>query len=143
MLICEGSRYPSPCRPVHEPFLDQVRLVYVFDGTLVLADCRGQTLYSDGPAVEFIYQSEENFAVHLIEALLVYFKHFQGLQCGLPVDPAVPFDLGIIADPSEQPVGDPGVPRERDAISPAPESSILTDSMSADLFRIIFNSAGL
>src|SRR5262245_41897013 len=63
-------------RAIQEANLDQKRLVNVFDGVFFFADGGGDRVETDRPPAELVDDSTEQFAVDLIEAVLVDLEQF-------------------------------------------------------------------
>ena len=100
-----GRHSPARC-PLDKSCLDQKRLINVFDGILFFADGSGQGLDPDGSAGKFVDQREQQHRIHFVEPEPVHFEHEQGFVGQPPGDRAVAFDLGVVAHPAQQAVGD-------------------------------------
>ena len=98
---------PALRRPVDEPEAQQERLVDVLDRLGLLGQDRGQRGHADRPGRELLDDRGEQLAVGRVEALVVdlHRAHRRGRR--RLVDVAVAVDLGVVADPLEQPVDDP------------------------------------
>src|SRR5690606_24511437 len=96
-----------PARGAHqEALLDQVGLDHVLQGAALLAQRRGQRFHADRAAVEVLDDQVEQAPVQAVEALRVDAEHLHRRVVVLSGDPAAGTDLGVVADPAQQPVGD-------------------------------------
>ena len=77
------------------------------DGGGVLADRDGERVEADRAAAELVDDGFEDALVHFVEAVVVDLDHGEGGDGGWAVDDAVGADLGVVADPAQQGVGDP------------------------------------
>src|SRR5574341_2414362 len=91
-----------------EPRLDEIWLIYVFQGPLILLNCRGQRLHSDGPSAEFFDDREEDFSVHLIKPGCIHPKPQEGLLGDSLGNPSLRLHLGVVADAFDEPIDDAG-----------------------------------
>ena len=62
---------------------------------------------ADRSAVEFVQDRRQHAPVHQVEAVLVHFESPEGVGGGLGVDDLFTGNLDEVADPPQQPVGDP------------------------------------
>src|SRR5215472_14602708 len=60
-----GDLSPAACS-LEKPCLDQVGLINIFQGALILLNRRSQSLHADWSSAELFDDRDENFAVHLI-----------------------------------------------------------------------------
>src|SRR5579884_1831169 len=106
--ILEGAlgSHTAARRTVDEAELDQVWLVDFFNGGRLLVDRRRDGVDAYGPAAVFLQQRGHDLLVDFVEAEAVDFEHVQRGDGHLPIDVPVGTDLGVIADPTQQPVGD-------------------------------------
>lgn len=100
---------------------------------------RGQ---ADRSAAEQLEQGLQHAPVEAVQAPGVDLVDGEGGRGDLLGDQAIGLDLGVVADPAQQAVGDAGVPRERPAISAAPVASISTSSRPAERWITRSSSAG-
>ena len=88
--------------------LNQVRLDHVFNGVALFANAGGNVVQADRAAIEAVNHGLQQFAVHQVKALRVDIEHGQGLVRHVLGDAPVAFDLGIVAHPAQQAVGNAG-----------------------------------
>ena len=102
-----GRHRDAPAwRAGEHPLLDQERLVHVLDRLGLLADADRQRRQADRAAAELAAQGVEDGAVDLVEAELVDPEQRQPGARDVGRDVAVAADLGEVADPAQQAVGD-------------------------------------
>src|ERR1022692_5111287 len=77
MLICQLGCNTSPRSPVQKTNLDQERLIYFLDGVGFLRQRRRQRVHSHRAALIFLDNSQEELAIHFIEAVTIHFEHLQ------------------------------------------------------------------
>lgn len=97
---------------------------------------------ADGAAAEELDQRFEDGAVEPVEATAVHLVDAEGHPGDVTGDVPVGLDLRVVTDPTQQSVGDTGVPRERPAISAAPWASISTSRRFAERWMTRSSSAG-
>src|SRR5207249_2695500 len=86
----------------------------------LLPHADGQGGQTDRSAAEAAAQGPQDGAVDLVEAALVDAEQGQSGPCRGEVDDAVGPDLGVVAHPPQQPVGDAGRSPAAAEIGPAP-----------------------
>src|SRR3954452_15809734 len=88
-----------------EALLEQIRLVDVLEGVLLLGDdyCKGAE--TDRAAVELLDDGAEDRAVEAVEALVVYLQQLEGLRGRDRIDRSGVADLGEVPHAPEQAVG--------------------------------------
>ena len=91
---------------LEEALLDEVGLDHVFDGVGAFADGGGDVIEADGAARKFVQHGFEEFAVHHVEAFVVYIEHLQGGIGQGGIHAAVAFHFGVVAHAAQQAVGD-------------------------------------
>src|SRR5260221_1304112 len=104
--IRREGRHAAPCRAHQKPLLNQKRLDYVLDGAAFLAHRGRQAIDAHGSAFEFLDHREQQFPVQHVEALRIDLQHVERRQCDLTADDSAGLDLGKIAHPPQQAVGD-------------------------------------
>lgn len=92
----------------HVAFLDEVGLVDFFEGSGFFTDGDGETADAYGAASEFGENGVEHAFVHFVEAIAVDIEHGEGLIGNIAGDFVVGADLGVVAHPAEEVVGDAG-----------------------------------
>ena len=107
MAVGQRSRHPPARRAIQEAALDQEWLVDLLDGLHFLADGGGNGVQSHRPAAVFFDDGQKQLAVHLVEPKLIDLPHVERLAGDRGGDAAVGPDLGVIADPPQQPVDNP------------------------------------
>lgn len=137
-----GGRDPAARRPGQQSFPYEEGLGDLLDGLPLLPHGDRQGGQADRAAAEELQQRAEDGTVQPIESAGVNLVHLEGGRGDLPVDRSFRLDLGVVADPAQQPVGDTGVPRERPAISAAPSTSISTSRRRAERWMTRSSSAG-
>src|ERR1022692_4614575 len=113
-----GGSHPAAWRPGYQSGPDQERLGDDLDRLRLLADRDGEGGQADRAAPEPDDQRPEHRPVEAVQALLVDLVQFEGRAGEITGDHPIGTDLGVIADPPEQPVGDPRG-------SPAPASDLV------------------
>src|SRR5207342_1357061 len=107
VLVGPGRDHAAARGALEQALLEQVGLEHVLDRVGLLADRDGQGREPDRAAAELGRDRVEQGAVAAIEAAGVDLEHLQGEGGDLGVDRAAIPDLGDVADPLQQPVGDP------------------------------------
>lgn len=79
---------------------------HLLDGLPLLPHGHGERGEADGPAAEELEEGFEDTTVEAVEAAAVHFVHREGGPGDVLVDDAVGLDLGVVADPAQQTVGD-------------------------------------
>src|SRR5262245_7089611 len=98
---------PAPARaPDHEADLEEIGLDQLGQGLCLVVDGGGDRLDPDRADPELLDDRLEEPPVEPIEPARVDAFHGQGSLGGLPADPAVTLDLGVVAHTPEEPVGD-------------------------------------
>src|SRR5208282_805899 len=105
-LIRELGRDPSAGRAVQKADLDQKRLVDFFDGVGFFGQRRAQRIQTHRPTLVLLDDGEQQFAVDLVEAVAVYFKHAERGLGGGQIDGTGGAHLGVVAYAAQQAVGD-------------------------------------
>ena len=82
--------------------------MHFLDGSRVFTDGDGKGIQSDRTAVEFVDENFQQPLVHFIKALGIDLDHRQRGVGDFSVDMAGATDLGEVANPAEQCIGDPG-----------------------------------
>lgn len=111
---------------LQETLLDQIRLNNILDRLLLFTNGGGQIIEPYRSTEELIQYGQQQLAIHIVEALLIHIQHIEGLSGHLGTDMAIGADLGVIAHPAQQAVGDARRSRARLAISKAPSSTMLS-----------------
>src|SRR5439155_23956529 len=113
---CFG-RAPALRRSIEEAEPQQERLVDVLDRLDLLGEDGTQGSDADWPRLELLDDRGEQLPIGRVEALVVDLHRPHRLARRRLVDAAVAVDLGVIADPLQQPVDDPwrssAAPRDR------------------------------
>src|SRR5919106_225146 len=101
---------------LEEAELEEERLVDLLQGSRVLADGGGEGRESNRSSPESLHQSRQDGEVDAVEPLLVHLEQGQGIGRGFLCHSPVTSNLGVVADPTEEPVGDtrgpPGPPSD-------------------------------
>ena len=95
-------------RPHQQPFLDQIRLVDLFQRTGILTDGRGNGRCPDGASIELVDQRREDAVVHLVQPLAINIQSVQGKLRNLLINGSVTLDLREVSDSAQERVRDPG-----------------------------------
>ena len=95
-----------PRRPLQEARLNEVRLVQVFERPPVFTEGRRDRVDPDRSAAELLDDGCEDATVELVETVLVHLETSERLPCRHEIDLRFAGDLGEVAEPTEQPVGD-------------------------------------
>src|SRR5258708_8772350 len=134
MRICRAGRHAASCRAHQKPLLNQKRLDHVYDGAALLAHRGRQAIDAHGSAFEFLDDREQQFPVQHVEALRIDLQHVERRQCDLAADESAGLDLGKIAHPPQQSVGDARCSSRtlRDAIRSGRLQTQLQDRRAAD-----------
>ena len=91
---------------LQKALLDQVGLDHVFDGAGLFSDTGRDVVQPNGATVEAVDHGFQQFAVHHVKTLRVHVEHGQRAVGNVGGDTARAFDVGIVAHPAQQPVGD-------------------------------------
>ncbi len=100
--------HPAPGRALEQAELEEERLVDVLHRLRLLAHADGEGRQAHGAAAEAPAHRDQDGPVDLVEAGLVDLEQGQALAGGGLGDDALGPDLGVVADPAQQPVGDAG-----------------------------------
>src|SRR5438552_3268959 len=106
MLVRGSSGAAAARRAGQEAALHEKRLVHLFERTGILAHGGGDGREPDGPAFELLDDRLEDPAVHVVEPELIHVQPFQRLARHVGGDLATGADLGVVAHPLAQAVGD-------------------------------------
>ena len=98
--------HASPRCPHDVALLDQIGLQYIFDRVPLLAQRRSQVVDSYRPAIELVDHGQQQTTVEVVEATLVDIEQVQCLVGDHPGNVALPPDLGEVAYPAQQAIGD-------------------------------------
>ncbi len=93
MPVSQLGDFPSAWGAHQVSFLDQERLVDLFDGPGFFSDGRSDRIDADRAALEFIDDGGQDPVVHLIQAVQVDIQGFQCKLGNLNGDRSIPFDL--------------------------------------------------
>ena len=118
MIVCLVRSDTAPLGSQYISFLDEERLVNLFDSTRILSYSCRYGIYSDRTTLELGDDGMENLVVYLVESPLVYVQGIQGILGNLNVYMSVTLYLREIPYPLEQGVCDTGL-RKADNVSPA------------------------
>src|SRR6188474_607797 len=106
MVVCTWRDHPAAGWPLEQSLLQEIGLEHVLDRVLLLADRHRQRREADRPPAELGRHRIEQGAVGAVEAASVDLEHLKRRGRHLGVDWATLLDLGKIAHPLQQPVGD-------------------------------------
>src|SRR5438552_434913 len=90
---------------LQKAMLNQEWLVHLFDRRRILADCRTDVVQPNGTALKFLDDRLEDYRIHVIEPELVDVDHSQELRRNAFGDDAIRLHLRIIANATQQAVG--------------------------------------
>jgi hypothetical protein len=90
----------------HVPLLDEKRLDDVLDRAALLAEGRRQAVDAYRAAAELLDDSEHEAPIHRVEALWVDIQQVERRLRDRAGDVAGAAHLGVVAHPTQQPVGD-------------------------------------
>ena len=108
MAECEIGDFAAAGGAFDETFLYEIGLVDFLDRARIFAKSRGDGRQADRSALELRYNGREYLVVDLIETLAVDIERLKGITGNHKVDRSVAFDLGEVADATQQGVGDSG-----------------------------------
>ena len=106
MPVGEFGDFAASGRAFDEAFLDEERLVNLFDGACVFAYGCGYRVDSHGASLELVDDGGQDLVVYLVETVAIYVQGLKCDACYIEVDAAISLDLREVADASEQGVGD-------------------------------------
>jgi len=138
MLIGELRRDSASRGPLHEPGLDQERLIHVFDGVFFLSDGGRQRVDAHRATRKLIHHRQEQHRVHFVEPDGINFQHAQGLFSHRLRNPTMGFYLSVIPHPAEKTVRDSHIRQELDVIVLAikrPGQQMLFNPKSDDMIN--------
>src|SRR5262245_14183326 len=105
--VCGRRRPASVRRPDDVADLQQEGLDHFREGLRFIVDGRGDRLESDRAAAVLFDDRHEEAAVEAVETGCIHALHTEGVDSGsCRSDPVAP-DLAVVADATQQPVGDP------------------------------------
>ncbi len=108
-MLPGGRRRDAATRSAgQETEADEEGLGELFDGFALFADGHGERLDADRSPAEALAQSSKDGPVEAVESECVDFIQVERGVGRRLVDDALGSDLGEVADPSQQPVGDTG-----------------------------------
>ena len=102
MLISEVCAFAASGSAHEVAFLDKERFIDLFDGARVLTHCRSDGLDAHGSTFKFFNNSVEYSIIHVIKAVLIHIECRQAKAGNLHVDVPIAFDLGKVANTTEQ-----------------------------------------
>src|ERR1700733_6878988 len=108
VLPARAGGDPAARRPGEQAVPDQERLGDRLDGLRLLPYRDGEGGQANRAAAEPPDQGVEHSPVEAVEAELVHLVQLERGPGELPGDQAVGADLGVVADPAQQAVSDPG-----------------------------------
>src|SRR5947209_5501004 len=106
MLEGGGRRDAAARGALDQAALEEVRLVDFFDRVRLLGDRDRERREADGAAAELLRDREQDVAVEPVERGRVDLEQLERAACDGAADAAVAVDLGVVADPSQEAVGD-------------------------------------
>lgn len=106
MLVGEAGCDAAARRAIEEAVLDEEWLVDFLEGVLFFGEGGGEGVQTDRASVVFFDDGHKQAAVELVEAVGVHFEHFESVFGGGAVDFAGASDLGVVADATQEAVGD-------------------------------------
>ena len=127
MPVCQFGHFPSAGCTLQEAFLDKKGFVYFFYRAGVFSQCRSNGGQSYRTAPELVDDGAKQLVVYLVQAVTVY---VQCLQCELG-------NLQVSRTRRSKALAIRGVPRLREAISPAASVSQGTPSIFAERKMIL------
>ena len=110
MLVASLGQYPSPRGALDQALLEQVGLEHVLDRVGLLADSDRQGREPDRASAEFLGDRRQQLAVVAVEPGAVDLEQLERFGGGLLGDDSLTSDLGEVANPPQEAVGDPGGP---------------------------------
>ena len=123
--------------------LEEVGLVDVLDRVGLLADRRREGVHADRPAAELLDDGEEEAPVDLVEAVGVDLEEGEGVAGDGGGDGALGPDLGEVAHPAQEAVGDAGGPAAAAGDLGGAAASMGTPRMRAERVRMRCRSASV
>lgn len=132
MFIRQLCHLASSGGTLQEAFFYQEGFVHFFQRARVFTQSCSNSGQTHRTSLELVYNRAQNLVVYLIQTILV---DVQGLQCktgNLQINSSRTFHLCKVAHTSQQGIGYTGVPRLREAISPAASASHGTSKMRAE-----------
>ena len=106
VFVCAPGRNSTARGPLQESLLNQIRLVEILQGTPLLTHGRGDCLDTGRASLVLLYEGSQDLTVELVETKFVDLEHLESLFGRVGGDRAISMDLGIIADPAKQAIGD-------------------------------------
>ena len=103
---CGRSGHSTSWGSHDESQLDQERFVDILDRFLGFSDADGKRAETNGSAAELLTQVAENRPVDLVESERVDSEQGKTIVGGGGVDGTVAADLGVVAHPTKQTIGD-------------------------------------
>ena len=107
MLPAECGDDTAPRRALEEAELQEIGLVDVLDGVLLLAEGDRECREADRPAAELVGDGEEQLSICPLEPHFVDLEELQRLTRDIESDSPSMAHLGDVSDPAKNPVGDP------------------------------------
>jgi hypothetical protein len=89
-------------------FEDEVRFVNFFKGAWFFADGSGKGVETGRAAFAFSCEGLKKTFVHFVQTVLIDFEHFECGHCGGGRGGSLRTGEGVVANPAEEVVGDPG-----------------------------------
>ena len=102
MTISQFGNFASSRSTFYESFFDKEWFIYLFHSSGILADCCGNSTYSDRTTLEFIDDGQQKFVVYFIQTELIYIKCFESKTGYFQIDCAITTHLCEIAHTTQQ-----------------------------------------
>src|SRR5262245_21719709 len=81
MVICAASRHSAAWGAIQETNLNQIWLIYLFNGILFFADCCRKRTKSYGSALELFNNGQYQFSVNFIKPIGIYLHTIECIGC--------------------------------------------------------------
>src|ERR1051326_4955094 len=105
MLVSQAGGHPATVSAIEEPDLDEKGFVDFFNSIGFFCERSGQRIQTDGAALIFLDDREQQLATNRVKAMFIYLEHLErGLRGGDLNFPGAT-DLGVVANAAQQAIG--------------------------------------
>src|SRR5690606_5619331 len=103
---CPGCSFAAAWRALDKTFHDEERLIHFFNGAGIFPNCCGDGRNPYWTSAKCVDDGREDTIVHFIQPKFIDLQCIEGMNCDFFINGTVAFNLGEVAYPSEQGIGD-------------------------------------
>src|SRR5215470_18796798 len=102
VFVCKLCRYPAARSTVQKSYLNEKRLVDLFDRVRFFGEGGGKCVHANRPALILLNDRQQQLAINLVETVTVHFEHLQRGLRRRQIDLPSAAHLRVIAHPTEK-----------------------------------------